>query len=98
MNPSIPGILSVSHAPALPGIMVFQSNMAFRYAVFPVVFLSVISALTIAFVNRKKLIPNFDETREKQKREGSDKAREFKRQLKEGVEEKRRSGAGRKPF
>lgn len=71
--------------------------MAVRVAVFPVVFFGIFSSLTIAFINRKKLLPNLEDITAKRKQEGSDKAQEIKRQLKEGVEQKRRSGQGKKP-
>lgn len=72
-----------------------RSNMAVRVAVLPVVFFGVFSTLTIAFINRKKFLPNLEEITAKRKQEGSDKAQDIKHLLKEGVEEKRRSGQGK---
>ena len=63
--------------------------MAARFATFPVVFLGVFTGLTIAFINRRKLLPNFEEVRDKQSQEGFNKAREIRQQLKEGIEERR---------
>ena len=63
--------------------------MAARFATFPIVFFGVFASLTIAFINRKKLLPSFDEIRDKQSQEGFKKAKEIKQQLKEGIEERR---------
>jgi hypothetical protein len=63
--------------------------MAARFAAFPVVFFGVFTTLTIAFINRRKLLPSFDEIRDKQSQEGFNKAREIKQQLKVGIEERR---------
>ena len=63
--------------------------MAARFATFPVVFFGVFASLTIAFINRKKLLPSFDEIRDKQSQEGFKKAKEIRQQLKEGIEERR---------
>lgn len=63
--------------------------MAARCAAFPIVFFGVFTTLTIAFVNRRKLLPNFDEVRERQSQESVNKAREIKQQLKEGVRQKK---------
>jgi hypothetical protein len=63
--------------------------MAARFATFPIVFFGVFTSLTIAFINRKKLLPSFDEVRDRQSQEGFKKAKEIKQQLKEGIEERR---------
>ena len=69
--------------------------MAPRFATFPVVFFGVFTTLTIAFVNRRKLLPNFDEVRDKQSQEGLSKAKEIKQQLEEGIEERRQKALKR---
>lgn len=69
-----------------------QSNMAARFATFPVVFIGVFTTLTIAFFNRRKFLPDLDEIRDKQNQESFNKAREIRQQLKEGIEERRREG------
>ena len=69
--------------------------MAARFATFPVVFFGVFTTLTIAFVNRRKLLPNFDDVRDRQSQEGLNKAREIKQQLQEGIEERRQKALRR---
>ena len=69
--------------------------MAARFATFPVVFFGVFTALTIAFVNRRKLLPNFDDVRDRQSQEGLNKAKEIKQQLQEGIEERRQKALRR---
>ena len=69
--------------------------MAARFATLPIVFFGVFASLTIAFINRKKLLPSFDEVRDKQSQEGFKKAKEIRQQLKEGIEERRQKALER---